>query len=62
MSGATASILTGIGDTGVWYIVRFPELIRELGVLKHLPGLLVGALLLYTLPLQVSHLQLLKPA
>lgn len=31
-------------------------------VLKHLPGLLIGAPLLKTLPLQVPHLQLLQPA
>ena len=35
---------------------------RGLGVFEHLPGLLVGAFLLQTLPLQISHLQLLQPA
>lgn len=33
-----------------------------LGVLEHLPGLLIGAFLLQTLPLQISHLQFLKKA
>lgn len=35
---------------------------RELRVFEHLPGLLVGALLLQTLPLQVACLHLLEPA
>lgn len=35
---------------------------RGLSVFKHLTGLLIGAYLLQTLPLQISHLQLLQPA
>lgn len=34
---------------------------RDFGVFKHLPGLLVGALLLQTLPLEISRLELLQP-
>lgn len=35
---------------------------RGLIVLEHLTGLLIGAPLLQTLPLEISHLELLQPA